>query len=301
MACAPPSDFDPGVDTEEPTGNRDDAVGTGTVDEAVGKSCATSIVKGLSLQIIAEGACLSPDAFVEVPALPNVTFGANVYPFLEKPARDRLVEAIQASPSKKISFNSMMRTVAQQYLLWRWYQQGTCGIGLAAKPGNSNHETGLAFDTDDRSAWQTALTAKGFKWFGSADPVHFDYAGTGAKDSRGLDVKAFQRLWNLNNPNDKIAEDGDYGPQTEARLRKAPAAGFAIGPDCGATSTSNDDDPEPSAPACAHDLCDLGATLDKACDPCVQSICDADTFCCNNSWDRTCVGEVATICKRTCD
>ncbi|MFT3773331.1 MAG: M15 family metallopeptidase [Minicystis sp.] len=309
-ACAPPSDSDPGVDTEEPTGDRDDAVVSGTVNDAVSKSCATSSVKGLALQIIAEGACLQPDAFVEVPALPNVTFGDNVYPFLEKPARDRLVEAIKASPSKQISFNSMMRTVAQQYLLWRWYQAGTCGIGLAAKPGNSNHETGLAFDTSDRAAWQSTLTAKGFKWFGSADPVHFDYVGTGAKDYRGLDVKAFQRLWNLNNPNDKIAEDGDYGPNTEARLRKAPAAGFAIGPECaapasGGGSTGNTGGTSgsggTSTPACAHDLCAAGGTLDRACDSCVKSICTSDAYCCDNSWDATCVSEVASICKRTCN
>jgi hypothetical protein len=36
----------------------------------------------------------------------------------------------------------MLRTVAQQYLLYTWYQNGQCGIGLAAKLGNSNHETG---------------------------------------------------------------------------------------------------------------------------------------------------------------
>jgi uncharacterized protein (TIGR03382 family) len=36
----------------------------------------------------------------------------------------------------------------------------------------------------------------------------------------------------MNNPNDIISEDGAYGPQTEARLRKAPATGFAIGPSC---------------------------------------------------------------------
>jgi hypothetical protein len=45
----------------------------------------------------------------------------------------------------------------------------------------------------------------------------------------GLSVLAFQRLWNRNNPKDRLAEDGAYGPQTEARLARAPSAGFAIG------------------------------------------------------------------------
>jgi MYXO-CTERM domain-containing protein len=40
-------------------------------------------------------------------------------------------------------------------------------------------------------------------------------------------VRAFQRLWNTNNPGDRIGEDGAYGPMTEARLARAPAAGFA--------------------------------------------------------------------------
>jgi hypothetical protein len=60
--------------------------------------------------------------------------------------------------------------------------------------------------------------------------VHFDH--TRSSDIRGLDVHAFQRLWNRNNPSDRIDEDGDYGPATGARLAKAPAAGFAIGPTC---------------------------------------------------------------------
>src|SRR5439155_12545838 len=47
------------------------------------------------------------------------------------------------------------------------------------------------------------------------------------------DVFAFQELWNVNNPGDKIAVDGAYGPQTEARLKKSPTTGFAIGASCG--------------------------------------------------------------------
>jgi hypothetical protein len=45
-------------------------------------------------------------------------------------------------------------------------------------------------------------------------------------------VKAFQRLWNRNNANDKITADGIWGPQTEGRMKKAPAAGFPIGAQC---------------------------------------------------------------------
>jgi 3D (Asp-Asp-Asp) domain-containing protein len=52
---------------------------------------------------------------------------------------------------------------------------------------------------------------------------------------KGVDVKAFQRLWNRNNPSDLIEEDGIWGPMTEARMKKSPAAGFAIGAQCGSS------------------------------------------------------------------
>ncbi len=71
---------------------------------------------------------------------------------------------------------------------------------------------------------------------GPGDPVHFDH--TSSPDNRGQDVLAFQKLWNLNNPNDQIAEDGAYGPQTEARFKKSSATGFTVGPTCGTSARS---------------------------------------------------------------
>jgi hypothetical protein len=62
------------------------------------------------------------------------------------------------------------------------------------------------------------------------DAVHFDHLGS--TDHRGQDVHAFQVLWNQNHPGDQIAADGAYGPQTEARLKQAPATGFSNGPSC---------------------------------------------------------------------
>ena len=59
--------------------------------------------------------------------------------------------------------------------------------------------------------------------------VNLDYIGTGSVDLRADSVRAFQRLWNLNNPGDKIAEDGDYGPATASRLAQTNANGFAKG------------------------------------------------------------------------
>ena len=56
-------------------------------------------------------------------------------------------------------------------MIRRWYEAGRCGIPAAAPPGQSNHETGLAFDTPDESAWQGILSNHGFRWFGSQEEV----------------------------------------------------------------------------------------------------------------------------------
>ncbi len=220
-------------ESPEPIDTVDEAVAGSTVAQAAASSCSTSSVKALSLQIIAEARCLNPDAYVPITKTSNVTFGSAVFAYLEKPARDRLVSALNANPSKSMTINSALRTVVQQYMLYNWYQNGRCSISLAAKPGASNHETGLALDVSQYSSWKTILQNKGFKWLGSGDPVHFDYAGTGAVSYKGLDVKAFQRLWNRNNPGDAISVDGAWGPQTEARMKKSPAGGFAKGATCG--------------------------------------------------------------------
>ena len=214
---------------------------SGSVATAAANSCSTTSVKGLSKQIIEEARCMTASAYAKVSDLGNVSFGGAVFPYLVKPARDKLHSALNGNKGKSMTVNSMLRTVAQQYLLYRWYQNGSCGIGLAAKPGNSNHETGLAIDISQYSSWKGTLQAHGFKWLGSSDPVHFDYAGSGAKNYKGLDVKAFQRLWNRNHTSDKIDADGIWGPQTEARMKKAPAAGFKKGPTCGSSQSVEED------------------------------------------------------------
>ena len=55
--------------------------------------------------------------------------------------------------------------------------------------------------------------------------------------NKGNDIRAFQQLWNKNNPSDKIVEDGRYSPVTEQRLKQAPADGFKLGPSCSKPSS----------------------------------------------------------------
>ncbi len=239
--CAPASpEDDQELDGEEPTEETDAPVSNGNVEQAMSSTCSTASIKPLSQQIIDEMKCMAPNQFVDVPSRPNLVMGEAVFPYLIKPARDRLVQALDANPNKTMNVASMFRTVAQQYMLRRWKEQGRCGIKAAATPGNSNHETGLAIDLSPNSSWRSALESRGYDWFGSGDPPHFDYFGPGAVSQKGLDVEAFQRLWNRNNPNDKIDEDGAWGPQTQSRIKKSPAKGFPIGATCG-----SDADPQP--------------------------------------------------------
>lgn len=276
VGCAP-SDFNPELgmtDAQEPVDDGGAELSSQTVADAARSSCSTASVKGLALQIIDEANCLSPGAFAALPSRPNLVAASHVFLFLEQPARDRLVQALDAHPSSTFVVNSMLRTLPQQYLLYDWSQDGACGIGLAAYPGASNHETGLALDIDDPYGWRGALEARGFRWFGSADEVHFDYVGTGATDHRGLDVRAFQRLWNRNHPSDRIAEDGDFGPSTESRLRTSPAGGFPVGAQCSKKS-------EPVCTAMYDDICSspYRADIEWLGANGLASGCDADSFC----------------------
>ncbi|HEY8080146.1 MAG TPA: M15 family metallopeptidase [Labilithrix sp.] len=214
--------------------------------------CSTSAVSGLDDQIIAEVNCAIGGELAQVKAS-NFAKGAATNPFMETPARNALEAALADKPGMTLDANSMLRTIAQQYLLYAWYQQGRCGIQLAAVPGSSNHETGLAVDVAEYDAWKPTLEAHGFKWFGSADVVHFDYVGAGSKDLRGEDVKAFQRLWNKNHPGDTIDVDGAYGPATESRIQQSPAAGFAIGSTCAVADAGAPKDGGDVAPATTSD------------------------------------------------
>jgi uncharacterized protein (TIGR03382 family) len=194
-------------------------------------SCATAVVIELSRQIATEVDCLSPGQLVPFAEGNGIVFaGSAVLPYTSETAREDLYAAVAAGAGMSLQVTSAYRTVVQQYLLYRWYQLGRCGITAAAVPGNSNHESGRALDVSNYDVWIATLADHAWDHTVPGDPVHFDHLQS--PDIRGTDVLAFQRLWNRNHPGDTIAEDGDYGPATEARLKMAPAEGFPIGPMC---------------------------------------------------------------------
>lgn len=199
-----------------------------SVGTAVTSSCSTATVRGLSIQIAQELECMSPTNLVSLSPSSRIKFASSaVLPYMHSKAKADLIAAGNAAT---LSVNSGFRTVAQQYLLYRWDQLGRCGISVAAAPGRSNHESGRAVDLGNWSSRVGTMGAHHWAHDVPGDPVHFD--NTRSPDNRGDDVMAFQRLWNRNHPGDKISVDGDYGPQTAARLKLAPATGFPKGAFC---------------------------------------------------------------------
>lgn len=196
-----------------------------SVSSFVTSSCTTAVVIGLSKQIANEIGCMNPSSLVRFAAGSGVVITSNaVLPFLAANARTDLLAV------GDVRVNSAFRTVAQQYLLLQWHNLGRCGITAAAAVGQSNHESGRAVDLANESTRITAMANHHWSHDVPGDPVHFDHLSSA--DIRGKDTLAFQRLWNRNHPDDKIAADGAYGPQTEARLKKSPATGFATGALC---------------------------------------------------------------------
>jgi hypothetical protein len=207
--------------------------GNQTVGQVARTACSTAGVRPLSEQLLAEVECLRPGTLSRIDNIANVSLGAGALPKLNSAAATALRNTVAGGGTMNLS--SSTRATAQQYVLHYWYANGRCTsvVSLAAKPGRSNHESGVAVDVPAYTTWRSKLTARGFTWLGSSDPVHFDFRGAGAVDIRPLAVKAFQRLWNRNNANDRIAEDGAWGPATASRMDRSPAGGFAVGPQCG--------------------------------------------------------------------
>ena len=129
-----------------------------TVSTYVSSGCTTAVVLGLSKQIADEISCESSTLLKRFTPTANLQLTSNaVLPYLASGAKTAL-ESVAAT--RTVQINSAFRTVAQQYLLYRWSQAGRCGIGAAATPGRSNHETGRALDVQNYSSLVSAMGAK---------------------------------------------------------------------------------------------------------------------------------------------
>src|SRR3569623_1800149 len=132
-----------------------------TVADYVSSGCSTSVVSGLSRQISDEIAGEHPGGLTSFAPGGNLTITNNsVLLYLAAGAKTDL---ISEAASHSVQVNSAFRTIAQQYLLYRWYANGRCGITAAATVGNSNHESGRAVDLATWSSVVTSMRAHGWK------------------------------------------------------------------------------------------------------------------------------------------
>lgn len=104
-------------------------------------------------------------------------------------------------------------------------------------------------------------------------------------------------------------------PQTMPTDNLSVAQGSRLSPvDCNVTTAFTavtaavtnpepEPEPEPEPATCAHDVCVEGEALTTSTcpeDTCVAQICEADAFCCNNTWDNLCVEQVQSVCMQEC-
>lgn len=150
--------------------------------------------------------------------------------------RPEVIDGLQAAAIQEddfISITAAYRDVAMQYYS-RWYKENCDAAFDAAVPGESNHQGGRAVDVRYYDFWWDALLENGFNHPIPGDRPHFELVGTAAfraesAELQELSVLAYQRLWNRNNPDDLIPEDGVYGATTKSRLGFAPVEGFPTG------------------------------------------------------------------------
>lgn len=193
--------------------------------EYIPVNCNTAGLAGLAKQIadmlLAEQASLVTDISEHV-----IKAGSTTIPFLQTEAANALIAAI-AEKGEKPRLVHAIRVLPQQAAVSYWYLHGKkCGVKLAASPGASPHENGIAIDIEDHADWINTLKHHRWIWRGAADPPHFNYHGGHDPDFGREGIRAFQKLWNIHNPEDKITEDGVFGPNTEKRLHLSPIEGF---------------------------------------------------------------------------
>ncbi len=190
----------------------------------------TGRVSRLSRQIIAQMNNLQSGILVNFESLTGISSAsdASLNLYLQSGAKESLRAALReglAKQSLSIQINSAYRTVVQQHILYQIYLRDRHLVPLAALPGNSNHEDGLAIDVNNYQVWKPYLLAHGWQWQGNKDPVHF-FDRSGRDDVGSLGVQAFQSLWNRYHPDDRIAADGRFSDATAARLDRSPIEGF---------------------------------------------------------------------------
>lgn len=195
------------------------------VQELTQTQCSTEGLAPLARQIAQTLIASLPAAdIIDISGHVNQV-GGSTLPYLQRAAGEALIAAINEA-GRTPQLVHALRTLPQQYMVYWQYIHHKCGIPLAAHPGTSPHEHGVAVDLNDHDSWKNVLARHKWVWRGPADPGHFGFHGPQNPDFAIAEIKAFQQTWNDHNPTDLIKVDGSYGPKTEGKLLISPIAGF---------------------------------------------------------------------------
>jgi len=191
------------------------------------EDCETRSVIGLDRQLLFQINKIRPDALVRIDDISKLVLGNSVLPWLQPVAKKCLIAAIKER-GITMKINSAYRTIVGQQLLRSHYENRRCNIVAAAPPGQSNHNNASAIDVEDSHGWQPYLERNGWKKLGTWDDMHFDCVADGIVAINSLSVQAFQQIWNMANPADRLTVDGDLGQLAGSRLRSAPIEGLNL-------------------------------------------------------------------------
>lgn len=247
-----------------------------------------SLVDGIGRQLVEELQCMDDTIleFYEPCQETGCIWADGPQPLAMRP---EVIVGLRAAATQEddfISITAAYRDVAMQYYS-RWYKENCDASFDAAVPGESNHQGGRAVDVRYYDFWWDALLDNGFDHPIPGDRPHFELVGTAAFRAESaalqeLSVLAYQRLWNRNNPDDRIPEDGVYGATTKARLGFAPVEGFPTGAcpagtggDVGAPDVGPDADSDAGTDA-ESDAADTGDAPDSETDA-AEDTTGADT------------------------
>lgn len=206
------------------------AVTVGMVADGL-SDCSTTEVRGLSTQILHQLHCDHPGVLDEIHSIEQLCMSSSLLPYLDRLAVRALRTAVNQS-TDSFSVTSSLRTLAEQYVLYQWSSYSRCGhTETEHQPGSSEHMKGVAVDILQYQQFKQLASKIQFHWQGDSNPTRFSFSGS-TFDIQGALIRSFQKLWNTNHPTEKVVEDGVYGPQTEAALRRTAANGFRQIPTC---------------------------------------------------------------------